>query len=388
MRKVAIAGVGMTKFGVHEKSSVELFAEAAMEAINASNIKPREIQALCLGNGLGDFEEGQINLAPLCAADIGLPPSVPATRVEGLCASASVAAREAFLWIASGLYDIVLVGGVEKATKMGTPLASRTFAMGMDSRYEAFTGITFPGVFAMSTRLYSIKYGIPLDELKTRMAMVAVKNHKHGSKNHLAQFRKEITIETVLNSAMVADPLQLYDCCPFSDGAAAMVLATEEIVKKLVKKPVYILGAGQGSNGAILHQKDITRIKAREAAAETAYNMAGITPQDVDVVELHDCFTIAEIMATEGLGFYEFGKGSEAVLKGETSLGGKLPVNPSGGLKSKGHPIGATGIAQGCEIVKQLRGECGDRQVEGAKIGVSDTLGGDLATSVVLVYGI
>lgn len=386
MRKVAVAGVGMTKFGIHEKCLIELFAEAAMEAINQSNLKPGDIQAAFIGNALGDFEEGQMNIAPLCAADIGLPPSVPATRVEGACASASVAVRDAFIWVASGFYDIVLVGGTEKATAMGTPLASRTFAMGTDSRYEEFTGITFPGVFAMAARLYAVKYGLPLDELKRRMAMVAVKNHKHGALNPLAQFQKEITVETVLKSAMVTDPLQLFDCCPFSDGAAAMVLTTEEIAKKCVTRPVYIAGVGQGSNGSVIQQKDITRIKAREAASKQAYAMAGITPQDIDIVELHDCFTIAEIIALEGLGFYEFGKGSESVIRGETTLGGRLPVNPSGGLKSKGHPIGATGIAQGYEIVKQLRGECGKRQVDGAKTGLSDTLGGDLATNVVIIY--
>lgn len=388
MRKVAVAGVGMTKFGVSEKSQVEMFAEAAMEAIITSSLKPKDIQALFVGNVLGDFEEGQMNIAPFCAAEIGLGPAVPATRVEGACASASVAIREAFIWVASGFYDIVLVGGTERAMAMGTPLATRTFAMGTDSRYEEFAGITFPGAFAMVARLYSVKYGIPLEKLKERMALVAVKNHKNGVKNPLAQFRKEITVETVLNSAMVADPLQLFDCCPFSDGAAALVLTTEEIAKKLVEKPVYILGVGQGSNGPLCRQKDVTRIRAREEAAQQAYKMAGLTPKDIDVCELHDCFTIAEIVASEGLGFFDFGKGSEAVEKGETQIGGRIPINPSGGLKAKGHPIGATGAAQAYEIVKQLRGECGERQVEGAKIGMTDTLGGDLATVVNIIYGI
>ena len=388
MRKVAVAGVGMTKFGVSEKSQVEMFAEAAMEAITASGLKPKDIQALFVGNVLGDFEEGQMNIAPFCAAEIGLPPSVPATRVEGACASASVAIREAFIWVASGFYDVVLVGGTERATAMGTPLATRTFAMGTDSRYEEFAGLTFPGAFAMVARLYAVKYGIPLELLKERMARVAVKNHKNGAKNPLAQFQKEITIETVLNSPLVADPLQLFDCCPFSDGAAALVLTTAEIAKKLVEKPVYILGVGQSSNGPLCRQKDVTRIRAREEAARQAYRMAGLTPRDIDVCELHDCFTIAEIVASEGLGFFDFGRGSEALEKGETDIGGRIPINPSGGLKAKGHPIGATGAAQAYEIVKQLRGECGDRQVEGARIGMTDTLGGDLATIVNIIYGV
>jgi acetyl-CoA C-acetyltransferase/acetyl-CoA acyltransferase len=378
----------MTKFGISEKSNVEMFAEAAMEAINTSNLKPKDIQALFVGNVLGDFEEGQMNIAPFCAHEIGLDVSVPATRVEGACATASVAIRDAFIWVASGFYDIVLVGGTERAMAMGTPLATRTFAMGSDSKYEEFSGVTFPGVFAMIARLYSKKYAIPLEKLKERMAMVAVKNHKNGAKNPLAQFQKEITMEKVLTGPMIADPLQLFDCCPFSDGAAALVLTTEEIAKKLVEKPVYILGFGQASNGAICRQKDITRIKAREVASKKAYEMAGLTPGDIDLCELHDCFTMAEIVASEGLGFFDFGKGSEAVEKGETQIGGRIPINPSGGLKAKGHPIGATGAAQGYEIVKQLRGECGGRQVEGAKTGITDTLGGDLATIVNIIYGI
>ncbi|HUW65772.1 MAG TPA: thiolase domain-containing protein [Spirochaetia bacterium] len=388
MRRVAVAGVGMTKFGVSEKSQVEMFAEAAMEAIDGSNLKARDIQALYLGNGLGDFEEGQMNLAPLCAFELGLPVGAPAVRVEGACASASVAIREAFIWVASGFYDVVLVGGVERATAMGTPLATRTFAMGADSRYEGFSGVTFPGAFAMVTRMYAEKYGLPLEVLKRHMALVAVKNHKNGVKNPLAQFRKEISVDTVLNSAMVADPIQLFDCCPFSDGAAALVLAAEDVAKKLCPQPVYVRGVGQGSNGPLYRQRDITRIRAREEAAAQSYRMAGLTPADIDVCELHDCFTIAEIVASEGLGFFPFGQGSAAVEKGETAIGGRIPINPSGGLKAKGHPIGATGAAQAYEIVKQLRGECGDRQVAGARVGMTDTLGGDLATLVNIIYGV
>jgi acetyl-CoA C-acetyltransferase/acetyl-CoA acyltransferase len=184
---------------------------------------------------------------------------------------------------------------------------------------------------------------------------------------------------------MIADPLQLLDCCPFSDGAAALVLAAADKFKGQVKKPIYVAGTGQGSAGALFHQKDITRIRAREAAVAAAYHQAGIGPADVDVCELHDCFTIAEIIASEALGFFEFGRGAEAARRGETSLTGKIPINPSGGLKAKGHPIGATGAAQVYEIVKQLRGEAGPRQVEGAKIGLVDTLGGDFSTVCNLV---
>jgi acetyl-CoA C-acetyltransferase/acetyl-CoA acyltransferase len=232
----------------------------------------------------------------------------------------------------------------------------------------------------MATHLYSDKYGIPLEELKTGMAEVAVKNHRHGFLNPKAHFRKEIDVSTVLEGMMVADPLQLFDCCPFSDGSAAVVIAESTRAKNLVKKPIYIAGMGQASAGPLYLQQDITRVRAREIASQQAFKEAGVQPDDIDVVELHDCFTIAEILALESFGFYEFGKGYDAAAKGETSYGGKVVVNPSGGLKAKGHPIGATGAAQITEIVEQLREESGDRQVKGAKIGLVDTLGGDLGT--------
>jgi acetyl-CoA C-acetyltransferase/acetyl-CoA acyltransferase len=388
MRKVAIMGVGMTKFGPTEKSQVELFAEAAMDAINTSNIKPKNVQALFLGNGLGDFAEGQVNMASFCANEIGLPPETTAMRFEGACASASIAIKNAFLLVASGAYDIVIAGGTERALALSTSMATRTFAMATDSKYEEFSGLTFPGVFAMLAHLYADKYNIPLPKLKERMAMVAVKNHKNGAKNPKAQFQKEITVETVLKSFVVADPLQLFDCCPFSDGAAAIVITTDEIAKKHVEKPVYILGTGQGSAGSLGRQKDYTIMPSRIASAKQAYKMAGVGPKDINVAEVHDCFTIAEIVLLENLGFYDFGTASEAVEKGETEIGGKIAINPSGGLKAKGHPVGATGAAQVYEIVKQLRGECGARQVENARIGMTDTLGGDAGTIVNLILGI
>lgn len=388
MRKVAVVGVGMTKFGPSEKTQVEMFAEAALEAIDGSNIETKDIQALFVGNALGGFVEGQANIAPLLASELGLSADTPSNRFEGACASGSVAIRDAFMLVSAGYHDLVLVGGTERCTVMGTPMATRAFAMASDSRYEAFNGITFPGVFAMVAHLYSQKYGIPLKKLKERMALVAVKNHKNGTMNPLAHFQKEITVETVLKGFVVADPLQLLDCCPFSDGAAAIVLASEEVAKKLTDKPVYIRGVGQGSAGPLYRQKDLTVPAARVAAAKQAYGMAGVKPSDIDVVELHDCFTIAEIVASEALGLFEYGTGSEAVERGESQIGGRVAINPSGGLKAKGHPIGATGVAQAYEIVKQLRGECGARQVKGAKLGLTDTLGGDLATMVNIIYGI
>jgi acetyl-CoA C-acetyltransferase/acetyl-CoA acyltransferase len=387
MRKVAVVGVGETKFsGAQEKTSVELFAEAAMEALEESNLKPKDIQALYLGNVLGDFSEGQGMVQAFAAENIGCF-NVPANRYEGACASASMAVRDAFLWVASGFYDVVLAGGVERAATMGTALATRTFSMFSDSRYEYPSGITFPAVFAMLAHLYSAKYGIPLAKLKEQMAMVSVQSYRYGMFNPKAHLRKEVSVEAVLKSFMVSTPLQLHDCCPFSDGAAAVVVASEDIAQKLTNKPVYIIGVGQSSSGPLANQQEyLPRLRAREVSSKQAYDMAGVKPEDIDICELHDCFSIASLIAAESLGFFEFGKAGEAWRKGEAAIGGKVAINPSGGLKSKGHPIGATGAGQVYEIAKQLRGEVEpERQVEGAKIGMTDTLGGDGGTLVNLI---
>jgi acetyl-CoA C-acetyltransferase len=385
MREVAIVGVGMTKFGTSEKTQVEMFAEAAMEAINASGLGLKDIQAVNVGNADGNIEEGQAVIAPMCAADIGLS-GTPATRFEGACASGTIAIRDAFIWVASGFYDIVLAGGTERQRIMSTPLATRVMGMGVHSRYETPTGLSFPGIFAMMAHLYASKYGIPLPELKEAMARISFKAHKHGCINPKAQFYgKEVTMQMIYDSAMVASPIQVFDCCPISDGAAAVVVTSADIAKRLTDKPVLIVGTGQGSSGAVCSQKDITRIPARELSAKRAYDMAGLKPEDIDVCELHDCFTIAEIVASEGLGFFEPGQGYKAALNGDTDIGGKIAINPSGGIKAKGHPVGATGAAQVYEIVRQLRGECGPRQVEGAKIGMTDTMGGSFASIAHLI---
>ncbi|MCD6185550.1 MAG: propanoyl-CoA acyltransferase [Deltaproteobacteria bacterium] len=380
MREVAILGVAMTKFGNSEKTNIEMFAEAGLGAIKNSNIEAKDLEALFFGNCLGTFEEGQMHMAPFAHSVLGMPMSSPATRFEGACATATVAIRHASLLVGAGVYDMVIAGGAERTTAMGTPLATRTFAMGCHAQYESPLGITFPGVFGMAAHMYAKKYNIPLKELKRNMAEVAVKNHFHGAKNPKAHFQKEITVEKVLSGGMVADPLQLLDCCPFSDGSAAVVITSADKAKQLVDKPIYIAGTGQASAGPLYLQQDLTRVKAREISIKKAYKQAGIAPKDVDLCELHDCFTIAEILALESMGFYEFGKAYDSAAKGETRLGGKMIVNPSGGLKAKGHPIGATGAAQVTEVVEQLRGESGSRQVEGAKIGVVDTLGGDYGT--------
>ncbi|MGR6835954.1 thiolase C-terminal domain-containing protein [Syntrophomonas erecta] len=380
MRRVVILGGGHSKFCFNSpKTSVEMLSEVAIDAIMESNLKPQDIQAINVGNVLGEFSEGQGMVQSFFANDIGCF-NIPATRFEGACASGSLALRDAFIWVASGYYDIVLVGGVERATAMGTPLATRTFAMFGDSRYEFPSGFTFPVAFALLAHLYASKYEISLERLKEQMASVSVQSHEYGLKNPKAQIQKLITKEDVLNSFMVATPIQLQDACPFSDGAAAIILASEEVAKKLTNKPVYITGIGQASSGKLSSQyKYLPRLRARELAAQQAYKMSGLTPKDIDVCELHDCFSIAAIIAAEGLGFFEFGTAGEAWEKGEARLGGKIPINISGGLKSKGHPVGATGVSQAYELTRQLRGQMVEqgRQVDGAKYGLMDTLGGD-----------
>ncbi|MEK7443947.1 MAG: thiolase domain-containing protein [candidate division NC10 bacterium] len=382
MRRVAVIGVGMTKFGKHERNSAELFAEAARDAITDAEISPSAIQALYYGNVTGGEGERQLHTSPLAASLLGLT-NIPTTRFENACATSHVAFRHAVMEVAAGISDVVLVGGGERVLHIPTDHATEYFGFCSDASYEQPVGLTFPGVFALIARAHMEKYGTTEEQ----MAHVAVKNHRHGVHNPKAQFRKEITLETVLRSAYVADPLKLFDCCPFTDGGAAVVLASEEVARRH-KRSIWVLGSAAASDTMFMHEKrDLSRVTATERAALGAYRQAGKGPQDVDVVELHDCFTIAEIVATEGLGFFEPGMGGIAAEKGWTSVGGKIPVNPSGGLKSKGHPIGATGAAQICEIVTQLRGEAGPRQVEGARVGLTHTLGGNTATVLVSLFG-
>jgi acetyl-CoA C-acetyltransferase/acetyl-CoA acyltransferase len=369
-----------SKFGFNSpKTQVEMFSEVALEAITASNLRNKDIQAAFLGNCLGTIAEGQATVQQYACNDMGCQ-DIPALRFEGACASGTIAIRDAFLWVASGFYDIVLVGGVEKATAMGTALATRAFSMGGDSRYEFPSGYTFPAAFALLAHLYASKYSIPLPKLKEQMASVSVQSHQYGSKNPYAQLPMVITMEDVLNSPLISTPLQLHDCCPFSDGAVAAVIAAEEVAQKLYDKPCYITGIGMATSGQLTTQYGhLPHLRAREISVNQAYHMAGIKPQDVDVCELHDCFSIASIIAAESLGFFEYGQAGAAWLKGEAGPGGKIPINTSGGLKSKGHPIGATGVSQLYQICKQLRGELTEAgvQVDGAKTGLIDTLGGD-----------
>ncbi len=380
MREVAVVGVGMTEFGELWSDSLRtIWAKAAVAALADAGIDQVDMITVgCMSPGLFT---GQEHLASLLADELGMA-GVPAARVESACASGGLALRMGFAEVAAGLSDTVLVTGVEKMTDVDG--ADATYALGTasDQEWEGFHGITFPGLYAMLARAHMQRFGTTVEQL----AAVAVKNHANGLLNPHAQYHLKLTIDDVLNSTMVADPLHLFDCSPVTDGAAAVVLTTVENAKKLGgKRPVVkITGSGLATDTITLaNREDLTELKAVRLAAERAYAMAGRTPKDLHVVEVHDCFTIAEIMATEALGLFDPGSGAAAAADGLTGLQGKIPVNTSGGLKSKGHPVGATGVAQAAEIVTQLRGEAGQRQVEGATVGLAQNMGGSGGSSIV-----
>jgi acetyl-CoA C-acetyltransferase len=381
MKEVAIIGCGMTKFGeLWGKSIRDIFIESAIKAIEDSGVE--RIDSMYVGNMTAGLFVGQEHLGALMADYLGVAP-IPAVRIESACASGGMALREGFMDVATGMNEIVLVGGVEKMwSGADTTYALSTAA---DQEYEVYHGMTFPGLYAMIARAHMTKYGTT----RKQLALVSVKNHFNGSLNPNAQFQREVTVDMVINSTMVADPLTLLDCSPVSDGGACVILCPLDIAKKYTDTPIKILASAVATDTIALHQReDITSLNAVKVAGEKAFKQANLTPNDIDVVEVHDCFTIAEICVLEDLGFVEKGKGGEFVESGATAIDGKIPVNTSGGLKSKGHPVGATGVAQVVEIVEQLRGIAGKRQVKGAKIGMTQNMGGSGASSVVHIFGV
>ncbi len=379
MRDVAVVSAGMTRFGELWRSSLrDLFVEAAKEALG--NAGADHLDAIYVGNMSGGQFVGQEHVGPLMADQLGMA-GVASTRVESACASGGVALRTAFLEVASGLSDVVLAAGVEKMND-GVDVTS-VLATAADQETEVYHGITFPGLYAMIARAHMETYGTTEEDL----AAVAVKNHRHGALNPKAQFRREITAEQVMSSSVVAEPLRLLHCSPVSDGAAAVLLCSLDRAKEFTDRPVKILGTGFATGPmALADREDPAFLEAVSLSAGRAYKMAGVRPADVEVAEVHDCFSIAEICVTEALCFVERGKGGAAARSGHTSIGGKIPINTSGGLKSKGHPVGATGIAQAIEIFEQLRDEAGDRQVKDARVGLAQNMGGSGASSVVHIF--
>lgn len=379
MREVAIIGAGMIKWGELWDSSLrQIFTEAALKAIDDAGVD--HIDSMYVGCMTSGLFVGQEHLGSLLSDYLGAK-SIPAVRIESACASGGAAVRAAYIEVASGMHDLVLAGGVEKMTDVSGAEATYALAAAADREWEAYNGVTFPGLYALIARRHMHQYGTTREQL----AHVAVKNHRHGAMNPHAQYPFEISVEDVLGSVLVADPLRILDCSPITDGAAAVILCPAEDAKKYTRKPVVnVIGSGHATDTIALHsRKDITWLDAVSKSAEQAYSQAGVKPEQIDLVEVHDCFTIAEICVLEALGLVERGKGGLAAESGMTALGGKIPVNTSGGLKSKGHPVGATGVAQVCELVEQLRGESGDRQVKGAQVGLAQNMGGSGGSSVV-----
>jgi len=384
MRKVAIIGVGQSKFGeLWDQSFRDIVLTAGIEALEDAGLEGKEIEAMFVGNMSGGRYLAQEHVAALIADYSGLSElHIPSTRVEAADASGGLALRQAYMAVASGMHDIVIAAGAEKVTDVGAELALDILSSSADREWESFAGATLPALYAMIARLHMEKFGTKPEDL----AMVSVKNHKNGALNPKAQFRREITLETALNSPYVAEPLRLFDCAPISDGAAVVVLASEEVAREFTDTPVFISACCQASDYLALHsRKDLLTMNAVVHAARQAYKQAGIEPKDIDVAEVHDSFTIAEILAYEDLGFTEKGEGAKLIREGITSLDGDIPVNPSGGLKACGHAVGATGVRQAVEITLQLRGDAGKRQVD-AERGLALNIGGTGATAVVTIF--
>jgi acetyl-CoA C-acetyltransferase len=359
-----------------------MIVDAGTRAVEDANIDGKQIDAMYVGNmSAGQFIR-QEHIASLIVDHAGLVP-IPCTRVEAACASGGLALRQAVIAVASGVHDIVVAAGVEKMTDILTEQTTGALATAADQEWEAYVGSTFPGLYALMARRHMHEYGTTEEQ----MAIVAVKNHHNACFNPCAQYQSEITVEQVLKSTPVTPPLKLLDCSPITDGAACVILAPAEKARQYNDTPVLVAGIGQASDTLSLHDRpSLTGLRATKEAAKVAYKMAGIEAGDIDLAEVHDCFTIAEIMAIEDLGFCKKGEGGKLTEEGETALDGRIPINTSGGLKGKGHPVGATGIAQAVEIVEQLRGEAGKRQVEGAEIGLAQNVGGSGGTVVVNVF--
>ena len=383
-RDVAVIGAGMSPFGDLQRTAKSLFAEAFFEALDSvdQGLDPAAIREAYIGN-MG-FGGGQIgNIAALLAEHARML-HVPTRKVENACASSGYAFRDAYLAVKSGAADVALAGGVEVMNDVSDVRKRFWLGVSGDTEWERLAGLTFPGVYAMMAMRHMHEYGTTPEQL----AAVAVKNHANGARNPRAQFRKEITMEKALTSPVVAHPLRLYDCCGTTDGAACVILAAKDVARTYTDSPVWVLGSGAASDHLAVHDRaSMTRLDATIAAAKAAYAQAGTNATAIDVAEVHDCFTIAEVLAVEDLGFAAKGEGGTMAVEGSTARDGRIPVNPSGGLKAKGHPLGATGAAQVYEMFLQLRDDAGDRQVASPEVGLTHNVGGSGATCAVHLFG-
>lgn len=382
MRDPHIVGLGTTPFGALDEGVKSLGTRAISQALDSCAVTRDDVEALYVGNFVGGILEGQGAIGPILADSTGLV-GVPAMTTEGACASSGIAFAQACQAIATGVYDVVVVGGVESMTSADTSQFTQALGSAADRVTEGQTGLTFPGFYGLYLDRYMAEYGATREEV----AAVAVKNRENGTANPRARFREPVTTEDIVESRLIADPLRLYDCCPASDGGAAVVLAADDCAAEFTDEPLPILGWGHATGrSAAYRYEDLTTLEATTRAAGSAYTQADIRPADVDVVELHDCFTPAEIGDSEDLGFFEKGKGATAVAEGRTAVDGELPINPSGGLLAKGHPVGATGVGQIYEICRQLRGDH-ENQVADADIGLTHNLGGSGVVCTVTAIG-
>lgn len=410
-RGVAMVGAGMSRFGAFPELTTRDLLIDAFQTLRQSvdkGLDPADIQMLYIGNYSSDLFEGQAHTAPLMADWLGLAP-LPATRVENACASGSTAMRQGIFAIAAGMADIVLVGGIEKMTNLPTERVTDTLATAGDVLYELPAGFTFPGFYATMATAYMHRYGATPESLMR----VGIKNHDNGALNSKAQFGlsiRDVMVKKVAKAQqkgrpvptwademdflhddranpMIAWPLRLFDCSPISDGAATVLLVAADIARNFTDTPIYIIGSGQASDVALHNRPDPTTINSARLAGRQAYAMAGVTPADIKIAEVHDCFTIAEILATEDMGFFGPGQGHIAVEEGLTQRNGPKPINTSGGLKAKGHPVGASGVGQAVEIWHQMRGEAGERQVPvDVDLALTHNVGGTGQTCVVHIY--
>jgi len=379
-QKIAVIGIGCTKFGeLWREDLTSLATKAGVEALEDADLDFQDIDALYGGSmsaGLFTKQEhlGALILDAVGGSELG----IPATRVEAACASGGLAVRLAYQSILSGETNIVMAAGVEKMTDVSTEDAMDILMSAADREWEAIYGATFPALYAMLARAHMNEYGTTEEDL----ARVSAKNHENAMFNEIAQYQRKITVEQVLKSPMIASPLHLLDCSPVTDGAAAVILADEETAKRICDTPIWIQASAQASDAIALHDRNsLTTMESVRLASKRAYEQAKIEPQDIDFAEVHDCFTIAEVMNIEDLGFVEKGRGGKAVEEGITTYDGQIPVNTSGGLKACGHPVGATGVKQICEVTKQLRGEA-SKQVQNAKVGLTLNVGGTGGTAI------
>ncbi len=380
---VSIVGAGHAKFGKRADAGLrDLAHEAVSDLFNDTKLDKSDIDAVVIGVA-GDEFNGQGSPSAVINTEIGLT-GLPTLRVESACATGTAGIIAAWNMIKSGQRDSVLVVGIEKMTSVSSSVATELMARAGDIRWEYPFGVSFPGYYALIATAHMAEYGTTREMLSS----VAVKNHHYGAKNALAHLPREITLEEAMSAVQIASPMNLYDCSLISDGAAAVLLTRDSIAKKFTDTPISIKGIGMGSDVQTMAQREsLTELKGAQAAAKEAYKMAGITADQVDVAEVHDCFTIAEIVAMEDLGFFEKGQAGPAIVDQQTYIGGKVAVNVDGGLKSKGHPLGATGVSQAYELRKQLLGDVGaGRQVDGANIALSHNVGQTGQFVNVLIY--